>query len=102
MTNTVVALTLSILINVPFGYWRANTRRLTLPWFLAIHSAVPLVVGLRVLLGVPWSPGYLAIMVAAFFVGQALGGWVRRVLSMRLPAKLSSCLVMDVIRHRLR
>ncbi len=28
------------LLNLPFGYWRVQTRRFTLPWCLAIHLPI--------------------------------------------------------------
>ena len=41
-------------VNLPFGYWRAGVRKLSVPWFLAVHLPVLLVVGIRLLLGVPF------------------------------------------------
>jgi hypothetical protein len=41
-------------MNLPFGFWRAGARRFTLPWFLAVHAPVPLVVGVRALAGLGW------------------------------------------------
>lgn len=65
-------------VNLPFGFWRAGVRRFTLPWFVAIHAPVPLAVGLRVLAGLGWQLSSLPVVVGAFFLGQFLGGRLRR------------------------
>lgn len=65
-------------LNLPFGYWRAGTRRFSVPWFLAIHAPVPIAVGLRMAAGVGMHPSILPLFVAAFFAGQFLGGTARR------------------------
>lgn len=65
-------------LNVPFGFWRAGTRRFTLPWFLAVHVPVPLAVALRLAIGLGWRLSTLPLFVAAFFAGQFVGGSVRR------------------------
>jgi hypothetical protein len=67
-----------VALNVPFGFWRAGTRRFTLPWFLAVHVPVPIAVGLRMAIGLGWRLSTLPLFVAAFFAGQFLGGRARR------------------------
>jgi hypothetical protein len=67
-----------LLINLPFGYWRAGVRRFTLSWFLAVHAPVPLVVGLRVVAGVGWRLSTVPVLASAFLVGQLLGGRLRQ------------------------
>jgi len=69
---------LIVALNLPFGYWRAGTRRLTLPWFLAVHVPVPIAVGLRIAAGMGWRLATLPVFVGAFFAGQFLGGRLRR------------------------
>ena len=66
-----------LLINLPFGFWRAGTRKFTFPWLLAVHAPVPLVVGLRVLSGLGWKLSTVPVLVSAFFIGQLLGGRLR-------------------------
>jgi hypothetical protein len=66
-----------LFVNLPFGYWRAGEKRMTIPWFVAIHAPVPLVVGLRITLGMGWQLATFPVMVGAFFTGQFLGGRVR-------------------------
>ncbi len=60
-------------INLPFGYWRARVPRRSLPWFLAIHIPVPFVAGIRILLGIHWTLRIFPLLVAAYFLGQAVG-----------------------------
>ena len=62
------------LLNVPFGYWRAGSRKLSLPWFLAVHLPVPAIIGLRLLTGIGFQFATLPITVGAFALGQFLGG----------------------------
>ena len=67
-----------LLLNLPFGYWRAGVRRFTLPWFLAVHAPVPLIVGLRILAGLGWQLSTIPVLASAFLVGQLLGGRLRQ------------------------
>ena len=63
----------TLLVNVPFGYWRAGVRKFSPAWFVAVHAAVPMVVGLRFALGLPFRWALLPLFVAAYFGGQTLG-----------------------------
>jgi hypothetical protein len=65
-------------LNLPFGFWRAGVRKFTLPWFVAVHAAVPCVVLLRVVSGLGWHLASFPVLVGAFFTGQCLGGAIRR------------------------
>ncbi len=66
-----------VVLNVPFGYWRAGARRFSLPWFLAVHMPVPAVIGLRVLPGIGFQIATLPITVGAYAIGQFVGGRLR-------------------------
>lgn len=88
---------LVLVVNILFGYWRSNTRKLSAAWMVAVHGPVPVAIGLRVgLLG--WSWKLLPVFVFAFAAGQYLGGRWRRFLAARTRSPLSSFLVVDVIR----
>jgi hypothetical protein len=67
-----------LLLNLPFGYWRAGARKFSLQWFLAVHVPVPLVIGLRLASGVGWQTVTFPVLVGAFFGGQFLGGLFKR------------------------
>lgn len=66
-----------LVVNLPFGFWRAGTKRFTLPWFMAVHAPVPLVVGLRILSGLGWRLSTVPVLASAFLAGQFLGGRLR-------------------------
>jgi hypothetical protein len=66
-----------LVLNLPFGFWRAGTRRFSRPWILAIHCPVPLVVALRLLSGLGYRLVTFPVLIGAFFLGQFLGGRLR-------------------------
>ncbi len=66
-----------LFLNLPFGFWRAGVQKFTLPWFLAVHAPVPLVIAIRILMGLGWQLATFPILVCAFFAGQFLGGKLR-------------------------
>lgn len=68
----------TFLINLPFGLWRAGLRRMSPLWFVAIHAPVPLVVTLRLALGVPFRWSTLPLFVACYFAGQFVGARLPR------------------------
>jgi hypothetical protein len=61
-------------LNLPFGYWRASVRKFSVPWILAIHLPVPLVIALRIISGLGWRLMTFPLVVGAFFAGQTVGG----------------------------
>jgi hypothetical protein len=63
-----------ILLNVPFGYWRSHSQKLSVQWFLAVHLPVPLVIALRLVSGVGWHAVTFPLFVGSFLVGQYVGG----------------------------
>jgi len=67
-----------LVLNLPFGYWRAGLRRLSGRWLLAVHAPVPLAIGLRYATGLGFQWRTLPIFVFAFFGGQWLGGRLRQ------------------------
>lgn len=73
------ALALAVLVmNLPFGFWRAGVKRFTRSWFVAVHASVPLVILLRIVSGLGWHLASFPVLVGAFFTGQFLGGAMRR------------------------
>ncbi len=68
--------TLALAMNVPLGLWRANTRRLSLQWFVALHLAVPPIIALRLTLDVAFI--YVPLLIAVAILGQMAGGWLVR------------------------
>ena len=77
--RTLWALALAVLVlNLPFGFWRAGVKKFTLPWFVAVHAPVPVIVVLRVVSGLGWHLASFPVLVGAFFTGQFLGSAMRR------------------------
>ncbi len=68
---------LILLINLPFGFWRAGLRKFSPAWFVAVHAPVPIAVGLRFASGLGFQWQTLPLFVVAFFGGQWLGGRLR-------------------------
>jgi hypothetical protein len=80
MTETsayLVAIAATFIVNVPFGDWRAGARKFSPQWFLAVHAAVPMVIALRHLLGLPFRWSVFPLFVVAYFGGQFVGSRLR-------------------------
>jgi hypothetical protein len=67
-----------LVLNIPFGFWRAGVRKYSLPWLLAVHLPIPCVVALRLFSGLGWSSASFPFVIAAYVSGQYLGGVLRR------------------------
>jgi hypothetical protein len=72
-----LAIAATFLVNLPFGWWRAALRKFSPAWFFAIHAPVPIVIGLRWALGLPFRWAMLPLFVAAYFGGQFVGSRLR-------------------------
>lgn len=77
MITLCVVAALVLAVNLPFGFWRAGVPKFTLPWILAVHAPVPIVVGLRMVSGLGWQFVTFPVLVSAFFTGQLVGGRLR-------------------------
>ena len=69
---------LALVVNLPFGYWRAGARKFSGAWFVAIHLPIILTVGTRLLLGMHFRLVTLPLYALAFVSGQSLGALARR------------------------
>jgi hypothetical protein len=70
-----------VLLTLPFGFYRAYTRKLSLRWFLAIHLPVPLVFLARFEAHLAYY--FIPFTCLAFATGQLSGSrlgrwWIRR------------------------
>lgn len=88
------------LFNLPFGYWRANVRKFSFPWFLSIHAPVPFVIALRLLSGMGFHLSTLPIMIVAYFGGQFAGSKFYQIRKIKDGVQVSSCLVWDLVGPR--
>ncbi len=79
--SRVEVLVVVFFVTLPFGFYRAYTRKFSARWFLAVHLPVPLVFLARFSAHLPYT--FIPFTCAAFFAGQMLGGilgrwWIRR------------------------
>lgn len=90
---------ISFFINIPFGYWRANVKRFSLQWFLAIHLPIPFIIFVRIYTGIGFALITYIIMIIAFFLGQLAGTkyYTKRTTFFSEP--VTSCLFMDIYRR---
>lgn len=68
----VIVSCITLLVNVPMGYWRSMVKKYSLQWFLAIHLAVPVIFLLRTEAGLGY--GYIPELVVFAIAGQIIGG----------------------------
>jgi hypothetical protein len=62
------------LLNLPFGFWRARVKKFSLPWVLAVHLPIPLIIALRIYTGIGYRLVTFPVIIGAFFLGQFAGG----------------------------
>jgi len=86
------------IFNIPFGYWRINTKKFSRQWILSVHIPVPFVISLRIFAGLGWRFITFPILVGAFFLGQFLGGRLHLFFEKKIKEPITSCLVMDIIK----
>jgi hypothetical protein len=63
-------------VNLPLGYAREGTARLSAKWFLYVHLSIPLVAFLRI--SNHLSPWAIPAFIGCAVIGQILGGRYRR------------------------
>ena len=86
-------------LNLFFGYWRANVNKFSLQWILSIHIPVPFVIAFRIFAGLGWHFITFPVLVGAFFSGQFLGGRLHLWWRERARTPATSCLVWDLVRE---
>lgn len=97
MKITLAAL-IVLLLNIPFGYWRANVKRFSLEWIFAIHIPVPLIIAFRICTKLGWELYTFPILIASFFMGQFIGGKIFEQRQKLQKTPLTSCLIWDFIK----
>ena len=96
--NLLIIITILVFVlNIPFGYWRANVKRFSTQWFMAIHIPVPFIVAIRLLSGIGFGWETYLFLVAGYFLGQQFGSLLMRRIHQHCHQE-SSCLVMDLFR----
>lgn len=91
---------LTVLINIPFGYWRANVKKFSMQWFFAIHLPVPFIIAARIFTEIGYELNSFLIVASAFFIGQYLGGVIHNRFIKKMEFDVSSCLVLDIVKYR--
>ena len=97
--NLILVTIFVFLLNLPFGYWRANVKKYGVQWAMAIHIPVPFIIAARIFSDIGFELYTYPILVGAFFLGQFVGRFLytrRRNLG---QSPLTSCLVMDIVRQ---
>jgi hypothetical protein len=94
--SILIVLLIVFIINIPFGYWRANAGKFSLQWVLAVHIPVPFIIALRIFSGLGFQLYTFPFMIGAYFMGQYLGGRFLKALKNKHYFRVSSCLVMDL------
>ncbi|MFK5855311.1 MAG: hypothetical protein QM503_04205 [Bacteroidota bacterium] len=97
ITKLIIASVIIFIFNIPFGYWRANVRKFSLQWILAVHIPVPFIIALRILVSIGFAWYTYVFFVAAFFTGQSFGAYLLKI-KKRHGKQTSSCLIMDIVR----
>ena len=79
MPKLLLVLAFALLLNLPFGYWRQGLRKLSVPWFLAIHLPIPFIIAFRIAmkLPLPWY-GTVPLVIGSAVAGQLVGGRFRK------------------------
>lgn len=67
-----ILLGFTLLINLPFGYARAKTRRYSFRWFLYIHVPIPIIFIARTISHIEFK--YIPLLALAAIIGQIVGG----------------------------
>lgn len=76
LTAVSITITATVVTNLPLGFWRAGLKKFSWQWFLALHLSIPLIVLIRIKLGV--SLWYVPLVIAAAIGGQFLGSAIRK------------------------
>lgn len=79
----------TIIINLPFGYWRGGLKKLSFWWFVAIHAPVPAVVMIRKFHKLELSWSLAPFLLGAYFIGQFVGRKIYQYKAAKQPAKKS-------------
>ena len=66
------------IINIPFGYWREGVKKFSFHWFLAVHIPVPIIVVLRLFLGIKLTLPLFLLFVFCYFSGQFTGSLIKK------------------------
>ena len=66
----------AFIMNLPLGYLRKGTRKLSFKWFLYIHLSIPFIVLIRLRLGI--SYWFIPFSIGSAVAGQIMGARLRK------------------------
>lgn len=72
MTALAIITIIAIILNLPFGYLRGNTRKFSFLWFLYIHLPIPAIIALRIFAGLNYKA--VPVIIVGAVIGQFIGG----------------------------
>ena len=72
MSYTILIFILCFLLNIFMGMWRVQQRKFSVQWFIAIHAPVPVIILLRLCLGVSYT--LIPLLIIVSIAGQMIGG----------------------------
>ena len=81
LVRLAIALAIDLVLTLPFGFYRAYTRKFSVRWFLAIHVPVVFLILIRLELHLPVY--FIPVTSAMFFIAQFGGSragrwWIKR------------------------
>jgi hypothetical protein len=62
----------SFILNVPMGFLRSYTKKLSVSWFICVHATIPVIYYGRMFSGLDIR--YVPIFITAAVLGQIMGG----------------------------
>lgn len=71
-----VLLLFALLANIPLGFLRERTRRLSLRWFIYIHLSIPFIILLRQSMHFKWT--VVPFTIGCAVLGQMIGSRIQR------------------------
>lgn len=72
----IILMAAALILNLPFGYLRGNTKKFSVMWFLYIHLPIPFIYLLRTYAGMSYR--VIPLIVVGAVAGQLLGGRIHR------------------------
>ena len=76
MAITILIALIVLLVNVPFGYWRGSTKKISFSWFVSIHLPVLISILLRHASHIEFKPLIVVLFVSVFLLGQLSGKFI--------------------------
>ena len=96
--NLLIVAIATIILNLPFGYWRSNVKKFSVQWFFAVHLAVPFIVLMRRFSGIGFKLYTFPIIIGSYFLGQFVGAKIHEGITQNRKAIATSCLFIDIAR----